>query len=416
MNNIIADEHLIFRTDTPDVTFCYSPSIIRYGKRIIVTIDIGGEKEKYYSDEKYSEYERQMTGVILVSDDDGETFQIKGYFPYYHARLVKDGNTIYIIGHNKDIMIKASYDGGESWSESEKLTNNKWYCMAATGYIEHNGYCYVPCEEFVDHKLLTHAWEPAGTAPVLLRAKKGDDWLKPENWVISHSKTFIDCFGLGKRFPYFGVPFLDCASKTSLLIEGRDMSPIGWLESNVVKIYDKDHAFYDENAFHIFMRTHTGGTGYCAMVKIVENDNGSMNMEFQTAPSGDEIVFLPLPGGQMKFRILYDEVTKLYWLLSTQATDSMVDIYKLPENRYNLPNNERHRLQLHFSKNMVDWCFAGMIAMGEDAKQSRHYGDMVIDGDDLLIVARSGDKDASTAHNGNIITFHKVKDFRKLVY
>ena len=65
---------------------------------------------------------------------------------------------------------------------------------------------------------------------------------------------------------------------------------------------------------------------------------------------------------------------------------------------------------------MVDWCFAGMVAMGESALESRHYGDMIIDGDDLLIVSRSGDKDAATAHNGNIITFHRVKNFRDLVY
>ena len=41
---------------------------------------------------------------------------------------------------------------------------------------------------------------------------------------------------------------------------------------------------------------------------------------------------------------------------------------------------------------------------------------MIIDGDDFLIVSRSGDENASTAHNGNIITMHRVEDFRKLIY
>lgn len=118
----------------------------------------------------------------------------------------------------------------------------------------------------------------------------------------------------------------------------------------------------------------------------------------------------------MRFHVLYDEKTKLYWLLSSQATDSMTRAELLPDERYDLPNNERHRLVLHFSKNMVDWCFAGVVAIGESPKQSRHYASMDIDGDDLVILSRSGDERAQSAHNGNIITFHRIKNFRDLVY
>lgn len=416
MPKFIADERIIFRTEDPKTIFCYTPSIAKHKDRIIVTLDIGGKKDAYYSDEKYSELDRSMTGVILVSDDGGKTFERKGYFPYYHARLIVDGDVIYIFGHNHDAMIKASYDGGETWTETSKLSEGKWYCMAATGYIEHNGYIYASCEEFVNHDVIT-GWEPAGTAPVMFRAKKGDDLLKPESWTISESKSFVDTFGYGKEFPGMGVPFLE-APKMSWqhFTTDRAMSPIGWLESNVVKIYDKNHVWYEENAFHLFMRAHTGGTGFGAMVKILENADGTMKMEIQKAPSLTEVVFLPLPGGQMKFRVLYDDVTKLYWLLSSQATDSMTDVRKLPEDRYDLPNNERNRLQLHFSKNMVDWCFAGMVAMGDATKASRHYPDAIIDGDDMIVVSRSGEAESSTAHNGNIITIHRIKNFRDLAY
>jgi len=88
----------------------------------------------------------------------------------------------------------------------------------------------------------------------------------------------------------------------------------------------------------------------------------------------------------------------------------------MPANRYNLPNNERRRLQLHFSKNMVDWCFAGLVAVGPVEQGSRHYASMIAAGEDLLVVSRSGDERAHDAHNGNLITFHRVKNFRKLVY
>jgi len=65
---------------------------------------------------------------------------------------------------------------------------------------------------------------------------------------------------------------------------------------------------------------------------------------------------------------------------------------------------------------MVDWCFAGMVAQGETSKQSRHYACMAIEGDDLLIVSRTGDKDTKSAHNTNLSTLHRVKNFRELVY
>ncbi len=141
-----------------------------------------------------------------------------------------------------------------------------------------------------------------------------------------------------------------------------------------------------------------------------------MKTMLQTAPSGKKMVYLPLPGGQMRFHILYDAQSKLYWLLSSQATDSMTRAELLPENRFNLPNNERHRLQLHFSRNCVDWCFAGIVALAPDAGQGRHYASMVIDGDDLCVLSRSGDQRAKSSHDGNLITFHVVHGFRQLVY
>ena len=41
---------------------------------------------------------------------------------------------------------------------------------------------------------------------------------------------------------------------------------------------------------------------------------------------------------------------------------------------------------------------------------------MVIDGNDLHVLSRSGDHRAKNAHDGNLITFHTVHDFRRLVY
>ena len=118
----------------------------------------------------------------------------------------------------------------------------------------------------------------------------------------------------------------------------------------------------------------------------------------------------------MKFYIKYDDKTNLYWLASSQARDSMTRIEYLSEDRFNVPCDERDRLVLHFSKNLVDWCFAGLVDQSGHDKQSRHYASMDIDGNDLIIVSRSGDEEAASAHDGNILTLHRIKDFRSLVY
>ena len=118
----------------------------------------------------------------------------------------------------------------------------------------------------------------------------------------------------------------------------------------------------------------------------------------------------------MKFHIVYDEKSKLYWLLSTQSRDSMTKARYLPKKRYNIPDNERNKLVLHFSTNCFDWCYAGMVTKGEDELMSRHYASMIIKDEALYIVSRSGDENSQSAHNGNFISFHKVENFRKLIY
>ena len=136
----------------------------------------------------------------------------------------------------------------------------------------------------------------------------------------------------------------------------------------------------------------------------------------QEAPSGEKVLFVPLPGGQVSFHIAYDDVTRLYWMISSQATDSMRKVELLEKKRHGMPEQERHRMALHFSKNAVDWCFAGLVAKVDDVGQSHHGGNMIIDGEDLILLLRTADENAYNAHNSNKITFHRVRDFRTLVY
>jgi hypothetical protein len=162
------------------------------------------------------------------------------------------------------------------------------------------------------------------------------------------------------------------------------------------------------------MRAWTGLPWTGAMLKVIEKDDGSMETTFETAPSGERMVFVNIPGGgNSKFHILYDEKSKTYWLVTNQVTDSMVDYSTLtPAQRH---GHGRNRLVLYYSYNCFDWLFAGVVAVGKTTLQSRSYASMQFDGDDLLLMVRTGDENTRSAHDTNMITYHKVKNFRNLI-
>ena len=76
-------------------------------------------------------------------------------------------------------------------------------------------------------------------------------------------------------------------------------------------------------------------------------------------------------------------------------------------------HNERRHLGLFWSQNLENWVCAGLVASGCADNAARHYATLAIDGEDLLILSRSGDANACTAHNNNMQTLHRIKDFRR---
>lgn len=254
-------------------------------------------------------------------------------------------------------------------------------------------------------------------APVLMRARLTDDLTRRESWTFASKLVFRDEVRV-EAARYFGFPMYSMETPDGATLSGRYCAPFGWLETNVVQIMDENHIWYDPtgHTFHLFTRAHSGHTGYCCVLKVTEQPDGSMTTRLEQSPSGAPWVYLPLPGGQMKFHMLYDQPSRRYWLLSTQSTDSTVRPERMAKERYNLPDNERRRLQLHFSANCVDWCFAGLVDAGQTELESRHYAAMCVRGDDLCIVSRSGDRESVSAHDCNLISFHTVHNFRELVY
>jgi len=391
----------------------YSPSIVRLSTgRLVISYT---EARKKDNDE--TDYQ-----VIMTSDDGGKTWikraeQTVGL----QGRIFEANGVLYYLAPGTGLPACKSTDNGNTWSTPVYLTSKDktWQQTAANVWYAH-GNVYLEMELRVR---VINAWGAGEKAPVLLRAKITDDLTKAASWTFSSVLDFgdlIPCYRENTpKIEFFGLPFYTQKyPDRNDIAPGRSFSPMGWAEGNVVQILDPNHYWYDDSGstFHIFLRSLTGMTNYGAVCKVVENADGTMTTMLETVPSGKKILFLPLPGGHNRFHVLYDATTKTYWLLSNQSTDSMTKAELLASDRHDLAYGERNRLVLHFSKNMVDWCFAGVVAIGATQKEARSYAAMDFDGNDLVILSRSGDPNSYSAHETNMITFHRVKNFRELIY
>ncbi len=411
---LAGDFKVLYKTEDPQTTYIYDPGVaVCPNGRIIGCFSLGGPESKNYKAVKGS-----GDAFVYTSDDDGESWTYRYNFALAHFRPFVAGGKLYILGHRGNLGILSSDDWGDTWSATVPLTRGEKWHGSATNVWYKGDFVYMVMEKDTRDDMKA-GWSVSELSPVLLRGDVNKDLTKIENWTFASEMAYADAVD-DKKLDWFGTPFQDgfYPERKSIGYGRPSFSPVGWLEANVVQIVDPKHYWYDPtgNTFHIFLRAHTGVTNLGCVIKAVEQEDGTIKTMLQSAPSGKNHLYLPLPGGQMKFSVVYDEKTKLYWMVGTQSTDSMTRPELLPADRYCLADNERRRLVLHFSKNMVDWCFAGVVSIGESERSSRHYCQMVIKDDDLLIMSRSGDLEAKDAHNGNIATFHRVRDFRNLVY
>lgn len=424
MTPLAQDYVALYQSDDPQNDCAYSPGIWRCPDgRLLATMDLGSlrQNEAPNPDGSPKPAYEGLSCRVMTSDQNDQNWEFRATLDLYHARPFEAGGSLYVIGHRGDLRIARSTDNGNTWSEVSTLTEGEFWHQAPANVWHANGCVYLVMERRKTERV--EGWYPSELQPILMRARVNDDLTRRESWTMAETPAFHDVVS-DRGFDGFGIPFYPghYPEVWKNETDNRHAAPIGWLETHVVQLTDPAHVWHDPTGktFHLWMRAHTGLTNYGMIARVKETGpkpgEGKMAFSFETAPSGVSLKYLPVPGGQMKFHILYDEPTKTYWLLSSQATDSMCRLDAMSADRYGLPDNQRSRLQLHFSTNMVDWCFAGIVTIGETENCARHYASMAIDDDDLVVLSRSGDREARSPHDTYMITFHRVKDFRSLIY
>ncbi len=381
---LVGSESVIAVSPCADSIYLYTPAIAEgFDGRFVVAVDYGGPGTSALDGPKsdFGDYSAGNQIRVLLSDDHGRHWrETSARIPMMHEILFKAGESLYMIGHSRRLLITRSDDNGETWSTPAVLcAEGRWH-QSCTSVDVYDGKVTLAYEKWISEG---HLWP--GVGPVLMQAPVDADLTLPSSWKFSEL--------------YDPDPVMEAARPAGLPLdeEGRP----GLLETNVVRVVDPARPFYDSlgRSVVLLSRANAGMPDIGVMLRGRELEDGSLVIDRWPRKSG-EVLFAHIPGGHLKFHLVYDSASGLFWLLHSQS-DGL--------------SNERRRLALSYSPDLLRWTFAGLVAVGPTDHSARHYATMIIDGDDLCIVSRSGDEHARTAHDGNIVTFHRVKGFRRLV-
>ncbi|WP_395745237.1 hypothetical protein [Prosthecobacter sp.] len=333
--------------------------------------------------EKWSEERRAEHSVthMLRSSDGGKTWQHTADLPYYSAAPWVHAGKLYLFTNkaglgkkrNADLLLLRSDDAGKTWSTPVTLfTGYYWNCH--TGMVQNEKHIYWATDD------MSFGMR---RGPRLIAGDLTGDPMNPKAWRISEPVT------------YPGTP-------EGLYDPKFTSMPDQFLEANVIEVQ--------------------GRLRLLAVTKIKRPTVAGLCTVFDATDDGTKLElkftqFSAMPGGQLKFCVLRDEPSRLFWCTANLVADSQ-DIFgwqaeARKKDRMKPSANDRRFLMLQYSIDGLNWFPAGCIAQAPKISQSFMYARPVVDGDDLAIIARSSIK-APNQHDADTATFHRVKDFRKL--
>ena len=390
--------HRVRDLDDPAQAVCVgSPDIIRLPSgRLIASMELW-LKRPTSGDEGGIDYPHHCK--IKASNDGGRTWKQISTNGITWGSLFYVQDALHMIGndpHKRDIRIIRSPDDGESWTKPAVLFDDSRYHGSATPVHLKDGFVYRAFEDMDQN-----------SASLVVAGDLSKGLLDSNAWRMSN-----------KVEPPRSTPFLSRGASNARV--GRDSIGTWFLEGNVIEIRDE---------LYVLLRTRIDVQRTAGMTSVCKLEDNGETLKYRF------VQFYPMPGGQNKFKILYDEVSGLYWTCTTVVPDPFQNPKPLAERGFHgNPGNTRRILMLNYSIDGLNWFQAGCVAMSKNPLESFHYSSQVVVGDDLVVLCRSsigGDRQYNdytwltgntegkaklpyNNHDSNMITLHRVKNFRLL--
>jgi hypothetical protein len=297
----------------------------------------------------------------------------------YMFTQIKNGGGVQVSANDGEgVWVSASDDEGRSWTDPVEVIKGRpgrSVILCHTGVVVRDGWLYYA----ISDKCKTMG---------AIACHLGKGLLNPDAWIESNLAE---------------MPIPDALVSGSFT-DGLGAVLMRSLEGNVVDVYGRTLVIARACIHHY-------GTQNMAAVYDLKNEYGKLRLEFTQ--------LYPVPGGQCKFHILWDERSRLFWMASNYPTNSQDLIHaakQFPDYKPGpwVPLREDRRiLMLSYSLDALNWFPACCIAKAEKMNQSFNYPSMVIDGDDIALLSRTS-LNAVNFHDADLATFHRVRNFRSL--